>query len=222
MSRNWRGRGSPGKPTTPIRNPALEGQVKEDNRTYVGYWPYGDEGVVEVSRQMGQMSQLEQEAVGRLLNNPTATTQWRGSSGCRVCGVRNGSRCFSHGEFVWPEGYWHYVLEHGVRPPQEMIGYATQLVRDGWVPPAPPYGEAKSNPPHIPYPGPPVRERLVNKLAQEIADEIDGDLLAELKADQPADQEVRSRRMTSSFVPEERDGESRVRTAFPVIDKEEE
>ena len=49
---------------------------------------------------------------------------WRGNSVCRfLCGQDTGSRCFTDGAYVWPEGFAHYVAEHGVRPPQEFIDH---------------------------------------------------------------------------------------------------
>ncbi|QRE00201.1 hypothetical protein [Burkholderia phage BCSR5] len=46
--------------------------------------------------------------------------QYRGSSDCRCCRQRNGSReyvfRFEGIKWVWPEGYRHYIEEHGVEP----------------------------------------------------------------------------------------------------------
>lgn len=45
----------------------------------------------------------------------------RGLSRCRLCGRMNGSAERSDGEFLWPEGYSHYVKEHGVIPPTKFL-----------------------------------------------------------------------------------------------------
>lgn len=64
----------------------------------------------------------EYAAVLTYLKNPEHTEAWRGYSSCRVCGFRpNGHRDFFKGTFIYPEGYAHYVEEHGVKPPAEMI-----------------------------------------------------------------------------------------------------
>lgn len=39
-----------------------------------------------------------------------------GFSLCRVCGKLNGTLEYIVEHWIWPEGFHHYVLEHGVRP----------------------------------------------------------------------------------------------------------
>lgn len=52
-----------------------------------------------------------------------------GFSTCRLCGIHNGSAEFTDGVYVWPEGFAHYLREHGVKPPDErFIQYATRRV----------------------------------------------------------------------------------------------
>ncbi len=47
-----------------------------------------------------------------------------GYSYCRLCDkTDNGYREKSDGQFVWPEGFLHYVEEHNVKPPQEFIDH---------------------------------------------------------------------------------------------------
>ena len=46
---------------------------------------------------------------------------YRGWSDCRICGQNNGSSDFTDGVYVWPEGFAHYVREHGVKPPQPFV-----------------------------------------------------------------------------------------------------
>lgn len=49
-----------------------------------------------------------------------SVVEYKGYSACRVCGLRNGSMEYrlTMGDttFVWPEGYIHYIRDHGVRP----------------------------------------------------------------------------------------------------------
>jgi hypothetical protein len=54
---------------------------------------------------------------------------WRGMSCCRICGIRNGSTCLTDGTFVWPQGFAHYIEEHGVRPPEEFVRHAMQTIQ---------------------------------------------------------------------------------------------
>jgi len=46
---------------------------------------------------------------------------WRGPSRCRLCGERNGTTDKSDGVYLWPEGFGHYVREHGVKPPADFM-----------------------------------------------------------------------------------------------------
>lgn len=59
-----------------------------------------------------QLAELQQTALH---------VSYRGFSGCRICNIGNGSREYVHqlpdGRiFKWPEGYLHYLTDHGVEP----------------------------------------------------------------------------------------------------------
>lgn len=153
--------------------------MSEDQRTYVGYWGDGDVGAyTHTNRQ--NVSTAERIALQRFLDNPTDITQWRGYSSCRVCGGLNGSRCYATGPFVWPEGYLHYVLEHGVRPPESMIAYAMEAM-SGPVPGLP-RGDARSRPPQPP--GPDVSTGTIfQSLVRSIAMAEDLRILQEVEAE---------------------------------------
>lgn len=49
-------------------------------------------------------------------------------SKCRVCGENNGSVEYTDGTYVWPEGLAHYIYEHAVRLPDELVGHARQRI----------------------------------------------------------------------------------------------
>lgn len=46
-----------------------------------------------------------------------------GCSICRICGAPNGFLDLSDGTYVWPEGLAHYVAEHAVRLPPDVVGH---------------------------------------------------------------------------------------------------
>lgn len=50
---------------------------------------------------------------------------WFGYSYCRFnCGIPDcdmGSRDLTDGDYVWPEGYVHYVEMHYVKPPEQFV-----------------------------------------------------------------------------------------------------
>lgn len=55
------------------------------------------------------------------LNTPERTEGYRGWSTCRVCKCPNGSQDWFKGPFRYPQGYVHYLVEHGFKPPQHVI-----------------------------------------------------------------------------------------------------
>jgi hypothetical protein len=65
-----------------------------------------------------------------------------GVSLCRICGRPNGAVEFTDGVYVWPEGLAHYVRDHSVRLPAEVLVHikgrhhdlASLDVDDDWWP----------------------------------------------------------------------------------------
>ena len=57
------------------------------------------------------------------LKGGKSIAQYRGMSGCRLCGKRNGSQDFGDTSYVWPQGYAHYVEAHFVKPPQHFLDW---------------------------------------------------------------------------------------------------
>lgn len=53
-----------------------------------------------------------------------------GYSTCRICGkYDNGSADYSDGIWMWPEGFGHYIREHGVRPPADFVQHVLSTRR---------------------------------------------------------------------------------------------
>lgn len=59
------------------------------------------------------------------------STTYFGHSPCRFCGKDNGVADFTDKTYVWPEGFGHYLREHGVRPPLEFVAHVRRRLRDG-------------------------------------------------------------------------------------------
>lgn len=53
---------------------------------------------------------------------------YMGYSPCRICGRDNGSLELSDGTYVWPEGLAHYLVEHGVRPPEPFVSHVLTMI----------------------------------------------------------------------------------------------
>jgi hypothetical protein len=63
----------------------------------------------------------ERRAIASYLNGGRPTNTGCGCSPCRVCGAANGFDEFTDGTYLWPEGLAHYVLDHSVRLPNEIV-----------------------------------------------------------------------------------------------------
>ena len=60
------------------------------------------------------------------LESGTFVRRSRGFSTCRICGEPNGSKEYTDGTFLWPEGLAHYVHNHSVRLPACVIDHIVQ------------------------------------------------------------------------------------------------
>jgi hypothetical protein len=68
---------------------------------------------------------VARRSVAAYLRSGTVYVAACGVSICRLCGVANGSTEQTDGEhFVWPEGLAHYVEEHGIQLPDEVVAVA--------------------------------------------------------------------------------------------------
>ena len=67
--------------------------------------------------------QDQRSTVARHLECGVLCLQYRGLSPCRFCERNNGSAEYTDGVYVWPEGLAHYVIEHGVRLPEEFVAH---------------------------------------------------------------------------------------------------
>lgn len=101
-----------------------------DEPKFIGYWhrdpKYGSISMPHPGHFIVPDWDPEQkEKVAQYLRNGKTLISWRGPSSCRLCFTHvDGYRCFTDGEWVWPEGLVHYIEEHNVRPPQDFIDKA--------------------------------------------------------------------------------------------------
>lgn len=94
----------------------------------IGYWrqrenvddgyPWPEEGRLPIETK---------KKVADYLNKGTVAASWRGWSTCRICGKMNGSQCLTDGEFVYPEGYSHYILDHNIMPDLDLLSKILSL-----------------------------------------------------------------------------------------------
>ena len=63
----------------------------------------------------------ERRKVIEYLKSGQFKTAWMGYSWCRFCRCNNGDSDLTDGVWVWPEGFAHYLEEHGVKPPEDFL-----------------------------------------------------------------------------------------------------
>jgi len=91
---------------------ATDGSPGEDER-----WPDPRDLVDE------SWSNQERELVASYLEQGFKPWAFMGHSDCRLCGKMSGSAEFTDGTYLWPEGLAHYVREHSVKLPAEVLAH---------------------------------------------------------------------------------------------------
>ncbi len=96
------------KPKTPIR---------------IGYWRQKKDSKEDLPwPEEGRLPLDTKEKIAKYLMNGKEYAAWMGCSTCRICGKwSNGSTCMTDGEFVYPEGYAHYILDHNITPDVRLL-----------------------------------------------------------------------------------------------------
>ncbi|GAI94937.1 unnamed protein product [marine sediment metagenome] len=91
----------------------------------VGFW--GEDKYSKYSKIDDEWNNSEQrDIVLSYLLTGIAIAGWAGNSRCRACGAPNGSLDIvtPDGKWYHPNGYFHYILDHNVKPPDELISDA--------------------------------------------------------------------------------------------------
>lgn len=75
----------------------------------------------------------ERRRVVRYVRRGRVLRSLQGYSWCRFhCGIpdaHTGSADLTDGVYVWPQGYWHYLKAHGVRPPADFLAHVRASCR---------------------------------------------------------------------------------------------
>src|SRR5687768_18516628 len=87
----------------------------------IGYWRSGDGWPDPRDLIDGSWSDQERELVASYFEQGFVAWAFAGFSDCRLCGKLNGSAEFTDGVYLWPEGLAHYVREHSVKLPDEVL-----------------------------------------------------------------------------------------------------
>jgi len=98
----------------------------------IGYWASPDEPELPDPHDyidVDMPKDVRYTLWGYLLTGTRAPWACMGPSMCRICGSVNCSGEFTDGVFLWPEGLAHYVFEHHVRLPDEVLLHARVVTR---------------------------------------------------------------------------------------------
>lgn len=97
----------------------------------VGFWESDEEPMTKVDFGWDP---AERALVAEYLKKGEVANRWLGSAYCRM-GCMNGrmwsemgSRDFTDGTWIWPEGYPHYLEVHGVKPPESFVKWVKERV----------------------------------------------------------------------------------------------
>lgn len=55
---------------------------------------------------------------------------YRGFSFCRLCRKVNGTFSYEYKDWTWPEGYFHYLGVHNVRPTEKFVKFIEKCAVD--------------------------------------------------------------------------------------------
>lgn len=81
-----------------------------------------------------QGNQMKQDDIAEFLSKlmkvekKAKTFTYMGFSKCRICEKVNGTKTYYTDLFAWPEGYSHYIQEHGVKPSAAFVLHIRGLI----------------------------------------------------------------------------------------------
>lgn len=93
----------------------------------IGYWGNTPESVQPINKNWKIENSDVFEKVKDFLNpenveqNGFKVLSYKGISICRICSEWNGSREYVGHGLIIPQGYLHYITEHGLIPDQSLI-----------------------------------------------------------------------------------------------------
>lgn len=94
----------------------------------IGYWRSADDTrLPDPSNFIDESWDVdERESLAEYLDGGQEAIVFMGSSRCRICGIANGRRSLTDGEYIWPEGLGHYLVAHAVRLPVEFVDHVRE------------------------------------------------------------------------------------------------
>jgi hypothetical protein len=120
-------------------SPGTPGSFEAKTVKHEGYWATSQGEASKFPWPIPAPTWLGRTAFLSRLDKLEATAKrvyYSGKSLCRLCGCQNGSQEFRFDDWVWPEGYRHYITDHYVRPSEQFEAFLATAVGspDGSVP----------------------------------------------------------------------------------------
>lgn len=98
----------------------------------IGYWRGPDQPNLPDPAALidERWDTLDRDRLAEVLASAATHQPGEGCSLCRICGAPNGFLDLSDGTLVWPEGLAHYVAEHSVRLPADIVEHLLMKAAD--------------------------------------------------------------------------------------------
>lgn len=88
----------------------------------IGYWRQTERSGIDLPwPKEGRLPEETKKMIVDFLKNGKQYAAYRGWSTCRICNKPNGSTCLVNGDFIYPEGYAHYISEHNIQPDFDLL-----------------------------------------------------------------------------------------------------
>ena len=112
-------------------SPGTPGSFEAKTVKHEGYWPTSKDKAIKSPWPIPDPAWLGRTAFLSRLDKLEATAErvyYMGKSLCRLCGCQNGNQEFRFDDWVWPEGYRHYIADHYVRPSEQFEDFIETAV----------------------------------------------------------------------------------------------
>lgn len=105
----------------PLRQEGFWCEKEEKNNLFKEY-PYPKENQMKKEDLADFLNKLDK------VEKKSPTFRYMGYSTCRICEQRNGTQTYYTDLFAWPEGYKHYIKDHGVQPSAAFVLHIRGLI----------------------------------------------------------------------------------------------
>ena len=105
---------------------------KDWPKFFIGYWAFSSDPERDIYKELNlawpeDYIDLDWDVEERnriadhLKKGGKVALYYCGYADCRICGEKLGCSERYDGTYLWPDGFDHYLVEHGVKPPEQFI-----------------------------------------------------------------------------------------------------